>query len=328
MKEFINDEMPLVTILVVTYNSSKYVLETLESAKLQSYQNIELIVTDDCSTDLTVDICSNWIEINQARFVRVELITSLKNAGTPANLNKGYRASKAQWIKAIAGDDALLPTCIETNINYVIKNPAAKIVHSIAIIYRENFSAENFIRLFNTSNKLNFSDKLTAFDQYEILLRESLVVSPTVFINNELIKLIGYCDESIPYIEDRPIWLKITKAGEKIYFLNAATVLYRLHSESIQNKIDKKFLYNDYILKQRPIYLKYININVTTIERVFNEIHFSFGKLILKYFNRNYTFNRIFFMGTMRTIAKIQNLYVKRFVYSKIQKRILKLNED
>ena len=328
MKEFYNDEMPLVSILVVTYNSSKYVIETLESARLQTYQNIELIVTDDCSTDLTVDICSNWIKINQTRFVRVELITALKNAGTPANLNKGYRASKAQWIKAIAGDDALLPTCIENNIKYVIKNPIAKIVHSIAIAYKDNFSNENFVKLLNSSSQLNFSDKLTAFDQYEMLLRESLVSAPTAFINIELIKSIGYCDESIPFIEDRPVWLKITKGGEKIYFLNAATVLYRLHSESIQNKKDKKFLYNDYIIKQRPIYQKYININVTIIERIFNEIQFNYGKLILKYFNRNYAFNRIFFMGIMRALTKIQKIYVRRFIYSKIQRRILKLNED
>ena len=59
---------PLVSIIVITYNSSKYVLETLESAKAQTYQNIELIVTDDCSNDNTVEICRKWIEENKERF--------------------------------------------------------------------------------------------------------------------------------------------------------------------------------------------------------------------------------------------------------------------
>ena len=60
----VEENNPLVSINVITYNSSKFVLETLESAKAQTYQNIELIVSDDCSTDNTVEIC-NLILIKQ-----------------------------------------------------------------------------------------------------------------------------------------------------------------------------------------------------------------------------------------------------------------------
>lgn len=58
-----NNDMynPLVSVIVITYNSAKYVLETLESIRVQSYQNIELIISDDCSKDNTIDICRNWI---------------------------------------------------------------------------------------------------------------------------------------------------------------------------------------------------------------------------------------------------------------------------
>ena len=56
---------PLVSIIVITYNSAKYVLETLESAKNQTYQNIELIISDDCSIDNTVDICTRWLNENK-----------------------------------------------------------------------------------------------------------------------------------------------------------------------------------------------------------------------------------------------------------------------
>ncbi len=68
--------------MVITYNSSKFVNETLESAKNQSYENIELIVSDDCSTDDTVEICKNCIERNMQRFTRTELLTVKKNTGT------------------------------------------------------------------------------------------------------------------------------------------------------------------------------------------------------------------------------------------------------
>ena len=114
-------EQPLVSIIVITYNSSKYVLETLESAKAQTYQNIELIVSDDCSTDNTVEICREWIEKNKKRFLRTELITSEKNTGIPANCNRGVKAAQGEWVKLIAGDDILCNNCIEANIEYAKK---------------------------------------------------------------------------------------------------------------------------------------------------------------------------------------------------------------
>ena len=81
---------PLVSIVVITYNSAEYVLETLESAKIQTYQNIELIVSDDCSKDDTVRICREWLEQNGERFVRTDLVMSNKNTGVPANCNRAY----------------------------------------------------------------------------------------------------------------------------------------------------------------------------------------------------------------------------------------------
>lgn len=54
---------PLVSVIVITYNSSKYVLETLNSVAAQTYDNIELIISDDCSKDNTVEICRNWLKM-------------------------------------------------------------------------------------------------------------------------------------------------------------------------------------------------------------------------------------------------------------------------
>ena len=69
MERFVIMEMnnqPLVSVPVITYNSAKFVLETLESIKAQTYQNIELVISDDCSTDNTVQICRDWVDlINQ-----------------------------------------------------------------------------------------------------------------------------------------------------------------------------------------------------------------------------------------------------------------------
>ncbi|MBH2024900.1 MAG: glycosyltransferase, partial [Flavobacteriales bacterium] len=80
---------PLVSVVVITYNSSKYVMETLESVKAQTYENIELIISDDGSTDHTIEMCRVWLAQNNNRFPKTKLLTVEENTGIPANCNRG-----------------------------------------------------------------------------------------------------------------------------------------------------------------------------------------------------------------------------------------------
>ena len=57
--------MSLVTIVVVTYNSASFVAEALESVRVQTWNELELIITDDSSSDETIEICKRWLERNQ-----------------------------------------------------------------------------------------------------------------------------------------------------------------------------------------------------------------------------------------------------------------------
>ena len=103
----------LVSVVVVSYNSEKFIVETLESIKNQNYDFIELIICDDCSVDLTVELCINWITKNNKIFKNIELITSMNNYGISVNINKGLNKATGEWIKFIAGDDYLLNNCIQ-----------------------------------------------------------------------------------------------------------------------------------------------------------------------------------------------------------------------
>lgn len=75
---------PLISVVVITYNSSNTIIETLESISRQSYPNIELIISDDCSKDDTVNKAQNWINSNGVKGL---VITAVKNEGIPANVN-------------------------------------------------------------------------------------------------------------------------------------------------------------------------------------------------------------------------------------------------
>ena len=121
-KHISTDNNMLVTVIVITYNSAKYVLETLESVYRQSYNNIELIVSDDCSKDNTVSICQQWVDTNRNRFISAKVIQTENNSGICGNYNFALKNANGNWIKYIAGDDILEDNCIERFVSNIKPN--------------------------------------------------------------------------------------------------------------------------------------------------------------------------------------------------------------
>jgi alpha-1,3-rhamnosyltransferase len=247
--EIKNINLPLVSIIVITYNSSKYVLDTLESAKAQTYQNLELIVTDDFSTDDTIGICQKWINNNKERFARTDLIQSGINSGIPANANRGINAARGEYVKLIAGDDALKPNCIDDNIYYIKNNKDVFVLFSYIDTFIENFKEESFDGREPSQPPLDFiNDTIDAQQQYRMLLIQDRVgYTASVFLMREILIRVGGFDERYQHVEDYPMWLKLTKAGYKLHFMEKVTVNYRNSSNSItymaqDTLINKTFL--------------------------------------------------------------------------------------
>lgn len=287
-------EKPLVSVIVITYNSAKYVLDTLESVKTQTYQNIELIVSDDCSTDNTVEICQNWIDDNRTRFVRTMLITNNKNTGIPANCNRGLYFANGEWLKYIAGDDAIVHTCIEDYIK-CLKDTGENIyaLHANINVYKDTFDPESFIQTNDYSDKLYSSNNISAKDQYSLTLTQGFIGAPSVFLNRELIIRIGGWDETMPY-EDWPMFLSIHKHGYKIHYLNKVVAKYRIHGESIfNNNACSTLLFNDFFFKDRVIYKKYRRGEMNFTERLTEDLDFYRKRIMFALgMNRNNLFNR------------------------------------
>lgn len=224
------ESQPLVSIVVITYNSARFVLETLDSAKEQTYQNIELIISDDGSIDGTVKICSDWLRENKDRFVRSELITVEKNTGIPANCNRGLRKSSGDWVKIIAGDDSLLTDSIEKTITYLIQNENIKVLSTQVEVYRDTFNKKSFLGYLPLEFEKIYSSDTTVNEQIEFIFRGGYHIAPGFFINIQIFDKIGYLDERFRLIEDVPLYLRIGLAGIKIDYYPLRTVKYRKSS--------------------------------------------------------------------------------------------------
>ncbi|MGV3697905.1 glycosyltransferase family 2 protein [Flavobacterium sp.] len=249
----------LVSVPVTTYNSANYIVETLESIYNQTYKEIELLISDDFSTDGTIEKVEEWLQQERVikRFARTELIKVPHNTGVSANCNRCISNSNSDWIKLIAGDDILLPNCIEDNMKFAAGNENAHVIFSQIKLYQDTFEERNFIKTIPRQYPENLMNAaFTAQDQYQILLvSDRIQYTPSYFFNRKAIRKVGGYDENNRLVEDYPMWLKLTGSGEKLYYFHKETVGYRMHSKANNNTGD--VLIKPSIIHGYPVRKKY-----------------------------------------------------------------------
>lgn len=225
MKKDNDSNRVIVSVCVVTYNSSKYIIETLESIKAQTYSEIELIISDDCSTDDTTNICRLWVRQNNDRFLRCIITETTTNSGVATNLNNAISNCTGTWIKTLAGDDLLAPSCISDNLEYVFSH------HNIDALFSsvQNFivvdEKKQFLPKEIDENVMSFFSK-DATEQYKVLLKTNFLPAASFFCKAELAFDNPY-DEKYRYLEDYPMWIRLTKQGIRLHYMDAVTVFYR-----------------------------------------------------------------------------------------------------
>lgn len=235
-------ENELISVVVVSFNSSKFIIETLESIKNQTYHKIELIVSDDCSNDNTCDIVKQWIEDNGTRFVRAELLTSEFNSGVSGNMNRGVQYSHGNWIKTIAGDDLLTPNAIEDFVMYVTTVPDVK----MCVCSIEPFSAgkDVDITIINSYSRYFTLMNEPYEKQLHRVCREMVFPGPGYFYSRSLYDKIGGFSEEYGNFEEWPFVYKVLRAGEKIFALQKNLVKYRVSEASLSRSRENYGLEN------------------------------------------------------------------------------------
>lgn len=221
-------KLPLVSFCIVTWNTSKYIVETLECAKNQTYQNIELIVSDDCSTDNTIAIVEDWIKKNGNRFVRTEIITVSQNTGEAANKNRAERACKGDYIKSLDGDDLVDPSFIEKCVNILQNNP------EYSFVFTKTYS------LLESEHKSYMDDEshYKSGDIFkEIFMVDFWLRTTAWFFKNEISVKTHYNEDmflSVDYLRS----LQIAKLY-KIYYLDEYLTYYRRHDDNMKKENNK-----------------------------------------------------------------------------------------
>ena len=299
------DSPLLVTIKVQTYNSSKYVLDTLESIKSQTYQHLSLVISDDCSTDKTVKICKEWVEKNKDRFVATQILESPVNTGISGNGNRAEDACNTRWVKGIAGDDILLPNCIQDNMDYVSEHPDTVYLFSKVNVFGPDKNLNRLIEgLFNYS-----FFQLTPEQQYErLIFKGNCIPASTCFYNLEKVRALAIRnDERIPMLEDYPKWINALKKGVQFQFMDKVTVSYRVHKKSlsISNIASPKYYQSHRLFDYFYLYderVKRFGIEKTVTEDVEKQMGI---------YKSNYGLYSLFFIRLYFLLVRIKNKLIK-----------------
>lgn len=115
----------LVSIITPSYNSSKYITQTIESVLSQSYTNWEMLITDDCSTDDSVQIIESFSEKDS----RIKLFKLEKNSGAGVARNNSIKESKGQYFAFLDSDDRWMPDNLERKVSFM-RETGCSVVYS------------------------------------------------------------------------------------------------------------------------------------------------------------------------------------------------------
>lgn len=228
---------PLISVVILSYNSSKTILETLDSIKAQTYSPIELIVADDGSPDNSAQVCREWMSVNADRFERCELLAAEKNTGISSNANRGCRAARGTWLKVLAADDMLLPDACSTLCDFIQENPQSDIVIGKVQPFGDATSAREWL----WHDPAVLLTQLTPRQRSLQLLHYNFLPAASAFIKRQCYEELGGFEESIPLMEDWPFWIKASCRNKCFTYLNHFTAKYRFCQTSVsQNGIQDK----------------------------------------------------------------------------------------
>lgn len=222
-------DLPLITVISPCYNHAKYVIESLESIRNQTYQNIEHIIIDDCSSDDSVEKIENWIKVTGYDCI---FIKHTVNKGISATLNESIRLAKGEYWTVLATDDIAHKLKFQQLFEFLSSNPSFDISVSDAGFIDEHGNStlmngfDSFTECY-TNQRKDF--KVEKYGSYESLILGNYVAG-SVLIRTRALFEVGLYNENLS-IEDWDMWLKLAKRNHFLYTSEKLTY-YRWHDNN------------------------------------------------------------------------------------------------
>ena len=217
---------PLVSVVIPCYNHEQFVQDCIQSVIDQTYQNIELIIIDDGSSDGSVAKIQEMLLVCEERFTHFEF-RHRPNKGLSTTLNEAIEWCQGEYYSAIASDDMMCIKKITLQVEFFLKNLDFKIIGLFSGYQLIN--EENIILGERVKKEKNYKFNDLFMHNFEL-------PAPTAMLKLSEVKKIGGYNETLK-IEDWYMWLKLTETGSELLYINQSLVKYRSHDDNTSKKL-------------------------------------------------------------------------------------------
>ena len=220
--------MATVTVLIPTFNRAKFIGEALASVFAQTYEDYQVVVVDDGSTDETETVLQPWL--SKIRYFKKD------NGGPSSARNFGIRHSGTAYIAFLDSDDRWEPTFLDVAMQLIRQNPALGLVTAAHVVEPEGVK------------RPKIPESRLEGNLYPRLFQNNFVTTSAVVVQRECFDTVGLFNEELRQAGDYDMWLRIAQAYP-IAFVKEYLCRYGSHSHNISNNVVQHKLFLQQVLK-------------------------------------------------------------------------------
>lgn len=211
---------PAVSVLVKAYNHAPYVARTIESVLDQSFQDFEIVATDDGSTDGTLDVLRGFSD------PRLRLEASARNRGISAAMNATVARARGRYLAILNSDDWALPGRLERQVAFLDANPGVSSVFGLPRPVDE--AGEPAVARDDFRAPLAFPDRSRRSWLRRFFFHGNCLCAPTAMIRREAYAAAGAYDSRLTNLQDLDMWVRMLVAGHAIHLLPEELTAFRI----------------------------------------------------------------------------------------------------
>ena len=249
--------MARISVIITTFNRAQFVKKAINSVLNQTYQDVEIIVVDDGSTDNTKSIVNSYGE--QVRYIYQE------NKGAASARNAGIEKSKGEYITFLDSDDYYKKDNLLKKLSFLESNLQTRWLYS-----DWQYIDEKGEHLDKGSVRFDyFNKKLSGEIFEELFYKRNFIATDTVVVKRSVLEDVGFFDPTIPSQEEYDLWLRVS-ATYPVHYINEVLVIVTIHPDSLSTDFSKWAYGNALIIDKIE---KILPDNFTVRKRIMDRMH-------------------------------------------------------